>query len=128
MKITDQHQVTADAAQAAHDRSLAYGAYATNPLDARNVAIRENARTTVTLDHPDLVEVTRLRLLTDPGCPFWDVSYCYGSLRDGTPVRVDIGVYQLPRFGYKRELVKLAKASGKYAIGLGLLDNISTLH
>jgi hypothetical protein len=121
-------------AQAAQDRAIAYGANVSGmALGERDVWIRENANTTVGLGHPDLVEITRLRLLSDAGFPYWDISYCYGLLKatdefpHGVPVRVLLDVYQLPKRGYRRVLVELAKASGKYAKGIGLLDNISTL-
>ena len=125
--MSTNYAETAAAAQRAHDRAVAYGANATNPLDERSVWIREQAKTTVGLGHPDLVEIARLRLLSDPGFPWWDISYCYGVLRDGTPVRVDLGVGQLPKRGFRRKLVELAQANGKHAKGMGLLDNISTL-
>lgn len=35
-----------------------------------------------------LKKVVRIRLLSDPGYPFWDVSYIWGILNDGTPVRI----------------------------------------
>lgn len=70
-----------------------------------------------------LVKIDRLRLLTDPGCPFFDVSYVYGTLADGTHVRVDLGRDQFPRQGLSRALVQCAKDAGRYAKGLGMLDN-----
>jgi hypothetical protein len=33
---------------------------------------------------------TRIRLLTEPGYPYMDVSYIHAQLGDGTPVRVNI--------------------------------------
>ncbi|HYQ62540.1 hypothetical protein [Actinophytocola sp.] len=124
----------AAAAQDAQDRAISYGAsVGGDALDERNLRIRAEAKMTVGLGHPDLVEVTRLRLLSDPGCPFWDISYCYGLLKSdadhpaGVPVRVDLGVYQLPKRGFRRTLVELAQANNVYAKGIGLLDNISTL-
>ena len=80
----------------------------------------------VPLDDPRLVSVDRIRLLTDRGFPVFDVSYVYGTLRDGRHVRVDLGVYQLPRKGLRRELVQIAKAHGVHAKRLGMLDD-STL-
>ena len=71
--------------------------------------------------------VHRLRLLTDRGYPMWDVSYCHGTMPDGTYVRVRLPFHQLPRRGMKRALVEHAKRDGVYARGLGILDNISLL-
>ena len=75
------------------------------------------------LDDPDLVKIVRLRLLTDPGFPYWDVSYCHGELRDGTPVRVNLPVHQFKRSNLKGEIIAMAKAAGVYAKGMGLLDD-----
>lgn len=83
----------------------------------------------VSLEDKDLVKITRLRLI---GCsweyPFWDVSYCYGELKDGKTVRVDLGEYRI-RKNYKQHLVEIAKKAGRFGKGMGLLDDgvISTL-
>jgi hypothetical protein len=80
-----------------------------------------------TVDWTDkrLAKITRLRLLSDPGFPFWDVSYCYGQLRDGTNVHVDLPFSQLPKRDMKAWIIKYAKKDGVYAKGLGIFDNIS---
>ena len=44
------------------------------------------------------LEITRLRLLSDPGFPAWDVSYCHGIL-NGRHVDVQLPFYQLPKYG-----------------------------
>lgn len=78
---------------------------------------------------PELKRVIRFRLI---GCsyeyPFWDVSYAYGELRDGTRVRVAFPFGQLKR-EWKRDLIEQAKRDRVYAKGLGLLDPnvVSTL-
>lgn len=72
------------------------------------------------------LKVTRLRLLSDPGFPVWDVSYCHGTL-DGQPVRVDLPFSQLPKRRIKEEIIKHAKRDRVYALGLGIFDSISTL-
>lgn len=134
-EITAQHITQADEIAAVHNRSISYGVDATNPLTAEHLAAREaidHKAPQTSLGHPDLVKVTRLRLLSDAGFPWWDVSYCYGELRDGTPVRVHLGTDQLRKRGRgvdKGHLIELAKTAGKFAKGLGLLDDdvISTL-
>lgn len=74
------------------------------------------------------LRVTRLRLLSDPGFGWWDVSYCHGILaHTGENVDVELPFDQLPKRGFKREIVKWAKHDGVYAHGLGILSNISTL-
>lgn len=68
--------------------------------------------------------ITRLRLLSDPGFPFWDVSYCHGTIGE-EQVRVQLPFDQLPKKAMRRALYAHAKASGKFI--KGLFDNISTL-
>ena len=71
--------------------------------------------------------VTRLRLLSDPGFPVWDVSYCHGKL-NGVDVDVILPFSQVPkRPGIQRFIVEEAKKAGVFAKGLGILSNISTL-
>jgi hypothetical protein len=86
----------------------------------------------VHLSDPRLVQVDRIRLLTDPGCPFYDISYVWGTLKDGRHVRVDLGTHQLHKGapGLKSQLVDLAREAGVFAKGLGMLDfdTISILH
>ena len=73
----------------------------------------------------DLAKITRLRLLSDPGYPVWDVSYCFGQLRSGASVRVDLPFSQLPKRNVVGAILQYAKRDGVYAKGLGILDNIS---
>lgn len=70
--------------------------------------------------------VTRLRLLSDPGFPWWDVSYCHGRL-NGRHVNVQLPFSQLPKRGMLGAIIKYAKEDRVYAKGIGVLDNISTL-
>jgi len=82
-----------------------------------------------TVDWTDkrLAKITRLRLLSDPGYPAWDVSYCYGQLKNGANVKVDLPFRQLPKRGVIGTILKYAKKDGVYAKGLGIFDNISRL-
>lgn len=85
-------------------------------------------RTQVALDDPRLDRVTRLRLLTDPGFPNWELSYCHGVLVDGTEVTVVLPWHSFSkRKGLAREIVTMCKEVGVYAKGVGILDAISTL-
>jgi len=68
--------------------------------------------------------ITRLRLLSDPGFPAWDVSYCHGVL-NGRHVDVELPFSQLPKFKMKAALYKEAQKTGKFI--KGLFDSISTL-
>lgn len=75
------------------------------------------------------LRVTRLRLLSDPGFPVWDVSYCHGVLaHTGELVDVEVPFQQLPKRGFKAAIVAWARREGVYAHGLGILTNISTLN
>ena len=74
------------------------------------------------------LKITRLRLLSDVGFPFWDVSYCHGVL-NGEPVEVQLPFDQLPKRNKLSAIVNYAKKDGVYAKGLGILNPmiISTL-
>lgn len=84
-----------------------------------------NAKRYVDWSTPGL-KVTRLRLLTDPGFPVWDVSYCHGEL-NGEDVRVLLPFSQIPKRGVTKFIVEHAKRDGVYAKGIGILDSISKL-
>jgi len=70
--------------------------------------------------------IIRFRMLTDPGFPMYDVSYCHGMI-DGEPVEVRLPFSQLPKRGWKRAVVKYAIKDGVHAKSLGIFDNFSTL-
>lgn len=72
------------------------------------------------------LRVTRLRLLSDPGYPYWDVSYCHGTL-NGKHVEVSLPFSDLPKRGMTRAIVAHAKRDGVYAKGTGILDAVSLL-
>ena len=74
------------------------------------------------------LKITRLRLLSDPGFPFWDVSYCHGVI-NGEPVEVMLPFDQLPKRGMNRTIVQYAIKDGIYAKGFGILSPlvVSTL-
>lgn len=111
-------------------RAAAYGVRNDNPMNEDLAAYRERIDETrrITLADPELVKITRLRLLGDPGpyaFPFFDVSYCWGELRDGTVVRVELPKWQLPKRGVRRHIVEMFRESGRYAKGMGVLDALS---
>ena len=60
--------------------------------------------------------VTRLRLLSDPGCPWWDVSYCHGEIA-GELVDVTLPFSQLPK-AWRTALYAEARKSGRFIRGL----------
>lgn len=91
--------------------------------NAYHNARRENHGGSVCWTTPGL-EVTRLRLLSDPGYPEWDVSYCHGML-NGQHVDVILPFSTLPKKFMKKALYEEARRSGKFINGL--FGAISTL-
>ena len=104
-----------------------YGVRETNGLhDGNRKYHHEGHNNVVYWTEPGLY-ITRLRLLSDPGFPWWDISYCHGVLPSGEKVRVQLPFDQLPKRAVSRTIVEAAKRDGVYARGIGILDNISTL-
>lgn len=103
-----------------------YGVSETNPLPEGFHS--EKAETSVDWTDKRLARVERLRLLSDPGYPFWDVSYCYGRLKTGEKVRVGLPFSELPKKNMKGALIEHAKRDKVYLKGLGVFDAISTLN
>lgn len=104
-----------------------YGAQETNPLPAGYHD--EKATDTVSWTDSRLVRIERLRLLSDPGFPAWDVSYCFGRLADGTKVAVALPFDQLPR-GRRAMLGALIEHANRDHVNLkrlGTFEAISTL-
>ena len=107
-----------------------YGVKEVNPInkDMQDEFLHSGkCNETVSWDDPRLAKIERLRLLTDPGFPMYDVSYCWGRLKDGTPVRVSLPFFQLEKRYWKTEIVKWAKRDGVHAKRLGVFDAISSL-
>jgi len=94
------------------------GAFETNSLG--DTGIRHEDTTDETLDwtDPDLKEIIRIRLLSDVGFPFWDVSYVLGRTTTGEQVHVRVPFAQLPKKGYLQAMVEHAKRDGVYLKGL----------
>ena len=68
------------------------------------------------------LRITRLRLLSDPGFPMWDVSYCWGYIGE-EPVFVSLPFDQLCKKSVKSDILRYARAEGVYAKALGILDD-----
>lgn len=91
-----------------------------------NARPRDARRVCWTTPH---LRVTRLRLLSDPGFPAWDVSYCHGTIvTTGEQVDVELPFDQLPKRRMRAAIVAAAIRDNVYARGLGILENISTLN
>lgn len=105
-----------------------YGVQETNELGKHAQAYHKIDRSTkVSWTDERLERVTRLRLLSDPGYPEWDVSYCHGVLKDGTPCTVELPFSSLPKKFMLRAIVAYAKRDCVHAKDLGVLSAISTL-
>lgn len=106
-----------------------YGVQESNGITGEVRAVREAIEETVNLTDRRLARITRLRLVTDPGFPAYDVSYCYGELKTGEPVRVRLPHGQFPKRNLTGALIEMCKDAGVYAKGLGLLDpaNVSIM-
>jgi hypothetical protein len=81
-------------------------------------------RILVGLDDPRLAKVLRLRLIGYHRYeyPRWDISYCYGELKDGTRCRVQIPLSTLSR-NWRADLVNWGRANKVFVKGLGVLDD-----
>jgi hypothetical protein len=93
--------------------------YETNPLPEGG-----HPRTTGTVWWTDkgLKRIVRFRLVGY--CwetPWWDVSYCYGEMQDGSFVHVQLPFHQLPR-NWKGKLYEHAVKSNVFAKGMGFFD------
>lgn len=66
--------------------------------------------------------ITRLRILSDLGSPYADVSYCHATLPSGEIVRVANAPIGIRYYRIKADLIAWAKQEHVYAKGIGLLD------
>lgn len=106
----------------------AYGICEQNPssleeTNARLDQLEADGDLDLELSDPNLAGITRLRMVSDPGFPYWDVSYCFGVTKDGKTCRVSLPEFQFPKRGLKRAIVEMCKREKVYAKGLGLLDS-----
>ena len=74
----------------------------------------------------DGLKIIRLRLVSDPGFPMWDVSYCLGEI-NGERYRVRLPFYQLPKGNVNGAILHYAKQDSVYAKGLNIFNVISCL-
>ena len=103
-----------------------YGALQTNARSAQDDEFSDlidySAAPTL-LEDPSLKSIYRLRLLglNDRDFPFYDVSYCWGVLQDGTHVRVQLPVHRFPKGRTKwNALIQWARDHDVYLARLGL--------
>jgi len=86
------------------------------PLESPIAYHQEERLQIVPWTQPGLT-IARLRLVSDPGHPAWDVSYCHGWLA-GEQVQVRLPFDQLPKHNMRRALCDHAKRSGGFIDGL----------
>lgn len=105
-----------------------YGAQETNSLGMNGSAYHAaySKAEKVPWTTPGL-KVTRLRLLSDPGYPAWDVSYCHGEL-NGKPVNVELPFSDLPKRRMMGAIIAYAQKDGINAKRIGVFNAISTLN
>lgn len=81
------------------------------------------------LSDPELVRIDRIRLISEPGTPFWDLSYAWGTLRDGRHVQVALDGMRQVRKGrgmIQAAIIREAREAGRFARALGMFDAVST--
>lgn len=105
-----------------------YGAIETNGIEDHAAYFAVDRSETVGLNDPRLARITRLRLLTDAGFPYWDLSYCHGRLKDGTEVRVSLPEWQFRKSNLRGDLLAMCKRAGVYGKGLGIFDALSQVY
>lgn len=101
-----------------------YGAIELNGLENPQAEINKvDYSQNVWLDDPNLVRIIRIRLISDPGFPFWDMSYAWGEMKDGSRVNVKFSTNQFAKRNLKGDLIAEAKRMGRFAKGMGMLDD-----
>ena len=110
------------------DRNV-YGTRESNGLvNGPAYHLERNPVGTVPWTTPGL-KITRLRLLSDPGYPAWDVSYCHGTL-NGEDVDVELPFSELRKYGksISAQIVGYAIRDGINAKRIGAMSAISKLN
>lgn len=100
------------------------------PLDEFNKELIPDAQAEwVSWQDRRLKRITRLRLVSDPGHPYWDCSYIYGQLRNGDPVHVHNPFLpgELTKRTLRNDIIQAARHDGVYAKGLGVFEALALL-
>lgn len=81
----------------------------------------------------DLAKVVRIRLVARDGEPMYELLYCFGRLKDGTPCRVILPFecLAMPRKGMREYLARVAREAGlvrnNLEVFLSLFKALSTM-
>lgn len=83
----------------------------------------------VSINDPSLVEIVRIRYVSDPGFPMWDCSYIWGLDNEGDVVRVNIppAIGQIPKPRPASTILKRCRGITKL-IPSGFVLDILSLH
>jgi hypothetical protein len=105
-------------------RAASYGVREDNPLPSADYLDSVDYSEPMTLREVQEAggRVTRLRMLTDRGCPFLDISYIHATLPDGRTVSVLGTSTQPDKRNIKGSLIEWARREGFNAKALGMLD------
>jgi hypothetical protein len=109
-------------------RAASYGVQETNPLPDGGHDFANFEEDGMSLSQLAAAggRVTRLRLLTENGYPYMDISYCHGTLPNGRNVHIDGAPSSLRKakgsVPVLRDLVEWAKEEGVHGKRIGLLD------
>jgi hypothetical protein len=99
--------------------------------DEGRAHLKETHQHHISWADPRLVRITRFRMLTDPGFPFWDISYVHGVFQDDDgsekPCRVAVPFHQLTKGRWWSEVKAAAKRDGVNLSRLRLWDAVSKL-
>lgn len=117
-----EREMWADIARSDAPVTSTYGAVETNSLTEEQKLLQQAAAEVVDLADKRLARITRLRLVTDRDFPMWDLSYCFGTLKDGSAVRVRLPLSQFPKTGLNQSLVEMCRSVNVYGKGLGIFD------
>lgn len=86
------------------------------------------AESTETLSWADdrLERITRIRLVSDPGLPYWFVNYAIGVDGDGEQVGIDLPFDRVPKAGWKGHIIGHARKDSVYLAELcgGDIDHV----
>lgn len=104
----------------------AYGVQETNPVPKGYHEREMQSMCFNELTKKDKIVLERLRLITDPWLPYYDVSYCH-CLVNGQQTDIVGFPSEIPKRGKERYLVDICKRNGIYIKDITNSAKISTL-
>ena len=118
MRYTDANEVAA-AYGLQVDETMSF-----DEIKALQDSVDHSDEKAVSWADPNLKRILRFRIVGfhPYDSPWWDVSYCYGELKDGSRVMVRLPFHQLRGRFWQNEVIEYAKRDKVYAKGLGFFD------